>query len=128
MSAPPQFPCMTELPAQRPARFAATNVKLRRISVLLAAGIVMLAGCVDESVPTGPSSELGPNASRASIGAALKSSEVQAVLRDNVRGVTIDLGALEKHEMQPTNVIGIESDEGLDEIEPDAPVDRKSVV
>lgn len=125
MSTSPHFASTSRLPARRPARFAARNLNRRRIHVFLAAGLFMLAGCVDEPVPTEPSSprpEVGPSASRASIAAALRSSEIQAVLRAKVRGVSIDLSALENHEMLPANVIGIESDEGLDENEPDARV------
>lgn len=125
MIASPHLADMTRLPARRPARFAPGSLNLRRIRVCLAAALVTLAGCVDESVPTDPSSprpEARAIAGDVSIADALRSSETQTALRANVKGLSIDLAALEDHEIRPENVTGVASDEGLDENEPDAPV------
>lgn len=54
--------------------------------------------------------------------AAVRSKETKSSLAANVRGVNLSDAELETHEMLPANVVGAQSDEGLDENEQEAPV------
>ncbi len=54
--------------------------------------------------------------------AAVRSAETQATLAANVSGVTVDPDAIARHQIRPANVVGVVSDDGLDEREPEGPV------